>query len=842
MIRLLWLVHLPHWRRLPLQAALPVLGIAVGVAAIVSVDLGSRSTVSSFRHTIERLEGRATHQVMPSASPVDPRLAWELVKRPEIAAAAPVLETMALAAEPLRVIGIDPFAEAGIRQLGLSDLQSDEGNEFFVPFLAQPGALVVSRPFLRRNALATGDTLSLAVGSHRRTAFVLAALPERVGDLQVPDNLALCDLATAQELTGRDDVTRIDLVVTGDVAAVRQALPPGLRLAEPGGRTARLTTMLAALRSNLGALSYLALFVSLFLIYNALLLAVLRRRPQLGVVRCLGATRREVWGAWLVEAALIGVLGTALGIGLGLLTGRFALTGFARTASDLYGYVQASTLDLAPGTFLKAAGVGLMASVLAAIVPALEAARTVPAHTAYRGEIEATARRRRALAPWLAVPLVVILVASLSWNRDQATGGYVAAICLALAMALMTPSLATGLLRSLGAGPLRRLGMVVALAAANIREAMSRTGVALAALTVALSMSIAMGTMVSSFRTELTAWIDDAVRADIYVSPATAQIDRLEAHVDPTLVQRLRDRPTVAAVDTYRGLEATVGGIETFVAGIEIDVYRARTRPVVIEGPSPAELVQRVLEGQAAVSETLMRRAKIHPGDRIVVEAGGREATFSVAGVYRDYSSDRGVVLTDRPAFEAAFGRRPPNSVALYVTDGIDVETEVDALKRELSHDYALQIRSNRSLRDEARTVFERTFSVANALEVIGIGVAAIGILSALLAILMERRRELATLRALGLTRAQLNLMLLTESLLMALLAWSFALVAGSGLAWILLRVINVRSFGWSLPFDLPWHGWLANLGWSLLAAALATLWPMLESRRLAVAAALREE
>jgi putative ABC transport system permease protein len=237
-----------------------------------------------------------------------------------------------------------------------------------------------------------------------------------------------------------------------------------------------------------------------------------------------------------------------------------------------------------------------------------------------------------------------------------------------------------------------------------------------------------------------------------------------------------------------------------------------------------------------------MRKTGIGPGDRITLEAAGRSAELQIAGIYRDYSSDRGVVLLDRRAWELAFGEHPPNGIALYLEEGRDVEAEVDALKRELGAEWALLIRSNQSLRAQAYEVFERTFTVTRALEIIGIAVAAIGILAALLAMLMERGRELATLRALGLTGLQLRRMLLGESLLLATLAWVFALAAGSGLAWILLRVINLRSFGWMLPFHAPYGDWIWNLVWSLLAAFLATLIPLARSRQLSVATALREE
>lgn len=858
MITLFRRVHLPYWRRAPVDFLLPALGIAVGVAAIVAIDLGSSSTVSSFSSTIERLEGRTTHQVTGHGAPLDPALAYELARLPGVEASAPVLEQLTLLApaerpdpdepveggEPLRLIGIDPFAESGIRTLGLDEAADIEGQEgFFFPFLSEPGAILVSTPFLERNRIEVGDEVGLIVGARPVTARVLGALPERVGDLPVPDNLALADFATAQELSGRDDASRIDLILADPdaEARVRAALPEGIGLGQPGGRSERLGEMVQALRSNLKALSYLALFVSLFLIYNAMLLGVLRRRSSIGLSRCLGASRGAVLGAWVLEGLGLGVLGTLIGLPLGILGGGVALEGFRVTASGLYGHVEAGALQVGLETVWKATVVGLLSALVAAAFPAAEAARTAPAHTSIRGEVEARARRLRILVSLLTVPLVALAIVLIRWPSESVVPGYLAAITLALAFSLVTPAVAYAALGAVSP-LLRRFGLLPAIAARNIRASMSRTGVALAALAVALSMSVAMGTMVGAFRGQMVGWIQETVVADIYISPATAMVSRTDARLSDELVERLARREGVRATDTLRGLELEADGVLTFCAGIELDVYRMRTLPEVLDGPSPEEFLDLVENGQAGITESLARKTGRGPGDEIELKYGEGVHRIRVAGVYRDYSSDRGAVFLDRGTFEAMFGKRDPNGIALYLEDGSDAEAYVDALQRDLSGEWSLMIRSNQTLRAEALDVFDKTFAVSRALEAIGIAVAAIGILGALLAMLLERRREIATLRALALTRAQIGRLLLMESTLIAVLAWLLAVGLGSVLAWILLRVINVRAFGWSLPWDFPVEAWVINLGFSLLAAGLATVYPILRSRRISIAAGLREE
>ncbi len=848
MIAILRLLHWPFWKRSPLGVILPALGVALGVAAIVAVDLAGARAVESFRDTVSRLDGRTTDRVTGERVPAD--LARRLARVPGVEAAAPVVERMALYLSgdgaPLRLLGIDPLAERDVRALGA--VQAGDGRRVR-DFMGRPGALAVSGAFLDRHGLHAGDPLPLVVGAYRRPAFVLARLPDEVNGTRVPDDLAVGDIATVQELAGSfEGVDRVDLVIAAagrevTLARLRELLPLGTRLERPGGEAARLERTLSAFRANVRALSYLALFVSFFLIYNSLLLSVLRRRALIGVARCVGATGAQVLRGWLGEALVTGLVGVGLGLGLGVLFARPALHQVARTAADLYGATGDDSLAILPATLVKAAVAGLSFTLLSALVPALEAAGTPPAHTSARSGVEAVARRRRRRAPWLALLLLVACGLALAWPAAGAAPGYVAAVCLALAAALLVP-LAVDLI--LAAFLSRRLGKgwsLLSMAAANIRANTSRTGVALAALTIALSMAVAMGTLVGSFRQELERWIEGSVRGDVYVSPLGLEANRRGATLPPDLPDRLRALPGVVEVATYRERPAVVHGRDTFLAAIDAGVARRRSDWSLLSGGSPAAFFDALQRGEAGVSEALHRKTGVEPGERIAVSLGAAVESLTVAGVYRDYSTESGIVLVDR----SALARRgvdlgPPRSVALYLRPGADAAAMVSAVRSAAGADLGLLLRTNGELRSRALAVFERTFAITRVLQLVGLAVAAIGILGALLAMLLERTRELATLRALGLTRAQLARLFLGESTLLAAFAWMFALVTGGLLAWILLSVINVRSFGWALEYRVPWSTWAASLAASLAASWAATLWPLHRLARMDVAPLLREE
>jgi putative ABC transport system permease protein len=879
MFAFLRLLHVPFWRRSPLGVLLPALGVALGVATIVAIDLAGASAVESFRATLQSLEGRATHRVVGPVVPDD--LARRLSRVPGVEAAAPVVEKVALfvpaargsgeddGRESLRLLGLDPLAERAIRSLGVNEILRDgrgsgrktENGRRLREFLGRPGALLVSGPFLDRHGLREGDRLGLVVGALRREAFVLARLPTEVGGLEVPDNLAVGDVSTVQELTGRfEGVDRVDLVIAGArhgarrgggragpnragaLVRVEALLPPGLTIEEPGGRAARLEGSLAAFRANIRALSYLALFVSFFLIYNSVLLSVLRRRPLIAVARCLGATRAQVMGGWLLEALLTALAGVVVGIGLGLVFAGPALERVSRTAADLYGAAGGGRLSIPPATFLEAAGLGLLFTLLSALPPAFEAAATPPAHTAARSGVERAARGRHGWARLVALPLLGVMAAALAWRTPSPVPGYVAAGCLALAAALLVPS---GLDVALRALLSRRFGLpggIARAAAASIRANMSRTGVAVAALTVALSMSVAMGALVDSFRRDLVSWIEGRVRADVYVTPLGMDADPEGATLPEGLEARLAALPEVTAVDAHRERPALAQGRDAFLASVEVPVLRGRAEWPLLDGGSAREFFDALEAGGAAISEPLHRKTGLARGDRIGVVLEGRVDSLTVAGVYRDFGSDQGTVLVDHRAFSRVRDLGPPRSLALYLQEGLDVEEALPRLLRAAGADLALQVRTNRELKSRALAVFERTFSITRGMELVGLSVAAIGILSALLAMLLERSRELATLRALGATRGQLAGLFLGESTLLAASAWLFAAVTGGALSWILFEVINVRSFGWAIGYRMPWAALGTALAASLLAAWAATLWPLWRLSRIPVADLLREE
>jgi putative ABC transport system permease protein len=335
--------------------------------------------------------------------------------------------------------------------------------------------------------------------------------------------------------------------------------------------------------------------------------------------------------------------------------------------------------------------------------------------------------------------------------------------------------------------------------------------------------------MVASFRDTVAGWLDQTLRADVYVTSPSWRRARAEATLDPALVARLAAHPGVRAVDRLRQVEALVAGRPIQVTGIDGEVAGGEWRVQLVgalgaaaRAGDAAAALARLAGGEVLVSEPLARRLGLAAGGAVTVRTLAGDRAFPVAGVYRDYGNERGAVLMDLGPFAAAFGAGPPSNLALYLDAAGpgEVERAVAGLQR-AAGDAAVLIRSNRTLRAEVLAIFEETFAVTRLLQVMGLLIAVAGIALSLLVLARERAGEIALYRALGATRAQVFRVFLGRGLGLALSGLALGLLGGAGLAAVLVFVVNPAWFGWSLGLHWP-VGALAAQGATILGAALA--------------------
>lgn len=837
-----------YMARHPWLIGLSVLGVALGVALVVSIDLANESARRAFSLSSERVTGKATHQIVASTTDLDESVYRDLRIKHGIRDAAPVVAGhVRIAKEPnrtLQILGVDALAEGPFRTYTDQDAGVDLGT-----FMAQPNTCVIAEETAQALSVALGDTLSVVAGGQSvvlTLAGVLQSDDER--SAQAMADLMVVDIATAQALfrmPGR--ISHIDLLIPDDnngdalQQRIESVLPGGVQLTRSSARSSTVAQMTRAFELNLTALSMLALIVGMFLVYNTMTFSVVQRRWLIGRLRTIGVTRKEIFRSILGEAVIIAIMGTVIGLLLGILLGRSLVQLVTQTINDLYYVLSVRDIAIGPFTLLKGIALGIGATLLATIAPAREATASSPGTVLRRSLEETRFRSRLSMLVRAGLVLAAIGTLLLLLPTRSIVISYGALFLILVGYALLIPMLvdkSAAIVRPMLAS---LFGMTGRMAAGGIRTSLSRTSVAIAALMVAISATIGVGVMVSSFRQTVTVWLDQSLQADLYVSAPTLTMRRIDARLDDDLVDSMlaSDVVTQSSTGFQTQAQSPFGPIDL----VAFNLAPPSLASFSFKEGDAEQIWPAFQEAESIIiSEPLSYKYDLHAGDQLIFDTMNGERPFEIAGVYFDYGSDLGTALISREAFEQNFGKAGTSTLALYIRDDLEPAAAISQLRTLVADDQEVMIRANQTLRSLSMDVFDRTFTITNVLRLLAIGVAFIGILSAFMALQLERAKELAVLRATGVTPGQLWRYVTLQSGLMGVFAGIFALPLGLILAGVLIFVINKRSFGWTMQVEVAPEILIQALILALVAALLAAIYPARQMAKANPALALREE
>jgi putative ABC transport system permease protein len=792
-------------RRDLLRTILTILSVALGVAVVVAIDLAGDAATGSFGASMQTLVGKTDLEILANGG-IDEIDLGRLVRLPMNAKFSPIVTGQAV----LPVVGSVPLY--GVDLLGKE-------------------ALLVSRALADR--VRPGVTLKIAGKP------VTFATVETIDS--GPGEYVAMDIATAQQALGRPGkLDRIDVSVgagerVDDVErAIRKTLPPAYLLGRPGTRSEENQRMLRAFRWNLRVLSYISLVVGAFLIYNTISVSVVRRRAEIGILRAVGAARGTVLALFLAEAILLGAIGAALGVGLGRLLAGATVQLIAGTVNALYTTSRPAAVVLTAGEAAIGLAVGIAIAFFSALAPAREAMGVAPTEAMGRGahEHRAVLRWRRGLAGATGFAALAVACSQMPPIGGNPIGGYAAAFFAIAAAGMAAPAVVLAVNRMMRGIVGRRVEGL--LASRSLTASLSRTSVVVAALATAIAMMASVGIMVGSFRETVALWLDTQLRADLYVRPDVPSAAGEHPPLDPQVPRLIAAIPGVAAVDEFRAVELHYRGQRATLGAGNLEVRRRYGPLHFASGGMPGP-------DEAIVSEPFSIRNGTRVGDRLSLSIGKSVAEWRVAGIYYDYSSSQGYVMVDRSTMLRYLPGQPPTNAAIYLTPGVDPagvqhEIQLRAAGR------GIVLAPNSELRRNAIAIFDRTFAITWALEAVAIVVAMLGAANSLLALVLDRRRELGLLRFLGASPAQVQGMILTEAGLLGGLAILLGLALGLALSLLLIFVVNKQSFGWTIQFHIP----AALLGGALLlvwtVTLLAAIYPAIVATRLDPLEAIHEE
>ena len=846
----LWNVGWRYLLRHRWQSVLMVVGIALGVAVMVAIDLANASASRAFALSTETLTGKATYQIDGGPSGMSTQAYAELVRQKGDIPAAPVISeyftSSQMGSRPMQILGIDPFSDAPFR--GYVGVGTGLSLDQYSAFLAQPGALLVSRDLAERYQLGVGDPLTLEINGRQKQAFI-AGLIEAADSLQRRslEGTVLADIATAQELTDRlGQIDRVDLLIPdGETAAVERIqslLPAGLRVEPVQARQGSVEQLTAAFQLNLTMLSLLALIVGLFLIYNTMTFSVVQRRGLFGTLRCLGVTRIEIFGMVVSEALIIGTIGSVLGMGLGVLMGRQTVGMVSQTMNDLYftSTVQATGISIV--SLLKGAVAGILATVITAGLPAWEAASVSPRAALSRSGLENKTRR---IVVWMAaggVGMIGLGLAVFSIPQTHLIFSFGGTAAVVVGFAMLAALATILLLRAAGPGLGWVFGLLGRMAPRNLVASLSRTSVAVAALMVAVAVTVGVTLMIDSFRYTVDIWLAQTLQGDIYITAPNFNQTRSTVNIDPQIIRAIQTWPEIGQADLLRTVlvETPQGQVQLSAS----DNQHLGAERLYLWAKDPPERIWAAMQaGGVLISEPLARRfGLLAPGSSLAIYTPQGLRQFSVEGVYYDYASSQGALFMEMQIYRQLWNDPGVTAIALRLPPGADPDLVTRQLEDGLKFDQKVIVRPNKALRADVMAVFDRTFAITAALRILATIVAFIGVLNTLLLLQLEKQREVGILRALGLTGGQLWKLTMLETGLMGLAAGLLAAPTGYALALILVYVINQRSFGWTLQLSIQPEAFIQALVIAIAAALLAGIYPATKMSRMAAAEAIRYE
>lgn len=843
MKRLFFILVRDHLRHRPFRACLTILGVAIGVAAWLAIRTANSGVYQSFEETVDSVVGKAMVIVAGDQKGMDEQILKALQRNPAVQAAHPLLRLNVRilegpqAGRHLEILGLDMLEQADALAERSSDdsspIQEKEWSRIF-----SPQTVFLGQGLARELGVSLDQTLLVETNGNPVELTVRGVLEPASIDGKRMAAFLIMDIASVQwtfGLVGR--VHEIHLVpnpgisqdqLVQDVSAI---VPSSVSVRVSSKRNGQVEGMLKAFQMNLTMLSGIGLMVGLFLVYNTMAFSVTQHRKEIGILRSVGFEQGGIIRLFLLEAGLLGGVGGLLGCVLGVWMAGFLMTLIGESVGELYGLRSSlSVSGWSPVMVIEGTVIGLLVSLFGAFWPSWAASRLPPVQAlALNPTLDSSGKGGLGAAVVVAVCLAGTLLLSAVPSIDGIPwGGYGAALCVLIGGTAIGPLLFDLFRRRKpNSGATERWGLWPSLAADQMIRHVGRTSVTLSAIVVGLSIMVGVGLMIHSFRQTVQLWIDQTMVADIIVAPTSwLGDDELGKGLPVRMRSVLQGIPGVRAVDAYRETKAEVNGQGVVLVSRDFKVHAMESRYLFTQGNS-LEILHRALESNGLiVSEVLAQRLGLGRGQTLMLDTPNGQKGFPIEGIFYDYSTDGGKVVMDERLYRSLWPDSLTTVFAVYVKHGPSLPEIRSRIEESLSKEASVSTISNRELRIEILDIFDRTFRVTYVLELIALSVAVLGIVNTLMTAIMERRRELATLRALGASMAQIKTLIYWEAGYLVFWGVGIGLAVGVALSLVLIKVINKQSFGWTIPWTLSFE----PLAMACLVAGIAVLigawWP----------------
>ncbi len=833
----------------PWQLALAIVGIALGVAVVISIDLAMESSLTAFEQAGKAFSGTTTHRIIAGDGGLDERLYTRLRVEQGIQKIAPVVNSHVQltqqADESYRLIGIDPFIEKSMQAVWQKQQNANKSTDFLIRLVSEPDTALISEQTARRLHLKINDDFTVMADSREQRLKVIGLLaPNNAVSEQILAKLIITDIATAQEVLGLFGRLSSIEVLTDKyhpetLTKIRRVLPANALLVSTESQSESMREMTRAFSINLKALGLLSLLVGMFLIYNTMTFLVMQRRRLIGSLRAIGVTRRRIFKLIIGEAFLLAIIGTLIGIALGVALGQGLLYLISETINAIYFRIDTTSLMITPVQIGKGVLLGMGATLLAVLPPAFEATRFSPVTVLTRSQLESGSRRLIKVAGLISLVLIPGGMAVAFFSGKSINLGLASIFLLLFGFALLTPVFTLLFMKLIERLLGRLLGILGRLPARMVSAEISRTGVAIAALMIAVAATIGMDLMIGSFRQTVEQWLQASLRADLYVSLPGEKMTADKTSVDHRLKEKLAELPNVQMLSSV--LQTKIIADDKFTK-ISVFELNAKSKKGFIFKHKVGDDLWNRFEQQhtLVITEPYAYHHDVRIGQKILLQTVQGKLPFEVIAIYADYSGDQGHLAMSRQNYQHYWPDLGYSGIGVYAKDGTDLQKLENQLSKLVAAEQS--VKSDKAIYKASMEMFEQTFTITETLRWLSAAIAFTGVFSALMALQFERTRQLGILRAIGITPRQLTMLIVSETGLMGLVAGLFAIPAGYVVAYVLIFVVYLRSFGWTMAFYYdPWVIY-QGLALAFIAALFAGIFPALKMAQTKPAEALRTE
>lgn len=835
-LKLLRILVMRNIRQEKFLASLSVIGVALGIGLFVGVKVASDRAVDSFESEIRGINPYATHEIYDTAGTDFDEEIYRNVRFIE-EESLPVLQTsgyLPTVNDTIQLTGL--YTLRAWKFLIASHRDSKFGKGFsrrgidWEMFYRTVNGILVTKKFAAKYSLKKGDSLHVSVYDKDAVLKIVDVLDAAA----LPANTFVMDIGNFQEYFGKaGHLSRIDLATDQQTAdQIRKTLPSGIALDTKERLFSNRKALVMSFRYNLQFVSFIAILVGIFLLYNTVFISVVKRRTEIGILRGLGAGRKTILLLFTCQGFLLGLVGSVLGIVFGQFTAYFSVIAVEKTISTLYSTITISDYILSAREFFLACLLGITVSLAASIAPAYEASKIRPHETSREGAFEGRYRRYQNMIAITGILCILsgILAAYLDYRHAPFAFpllAYIGILFIIAGFTLLSPRYLNLMLAVFRAPAARISPSMGPIAVGDMRGNAYRFSVALMSVAISCALIMSLLIVIFSLRGSLEGWINKNITADIYIKPASCKANYCFYPLSEEVIKIVRSFPEVEDVDKFRALHLDLFG-KKVVAGFADTGVKQRYLDRMYSENGYREILKEMDgdEPVAGISEYLSTQYGLKKNDVITIRSPKGDVTFRINDISSSYSTTSGFLYIHRKWLTRYWGLDDSTQMSAYVFPGTNIDELITKLKRRLLPSYSLEIMNNQELRDKVMDIFNRSFAITYAIEFIAIIVSVIGVVATLLSLVFERKREMSILRYLGAEWKQMRQSLMLAAGITGITGITLGTALGFLMSVILIEVVNKISFGWEIHFSVPLYSLIAISGVVFCTTLLAGYLP----------------